>query len=303
MTDKTKILVVGGNGFVGSNIISRAVNLGWYVTNLSLSKNEETLAHQYIEADISNITKLKKRLTDNSFDYVINCGGYVDHSLFHENGSRIIATHFNGVINLVNLIDRSKLKKFLNIGSSDEYGGNLSPQNEESREQPISSYSLAKTASSHFLQMLHQSENFPATTVRLFLVYGPGQSNNRFIPQIIHGCICDKKFATSGGKQLRDFCYIDDVIDAIFLALKSHTINGRVVNIGSGDPRKIKEIINIIQAIIGKGQPQLGKLKYRPYENMSLYADISLAKEVLKWKPKTSLENGLRSTINYYLSN
>jgi nucleoside-diphosphate-sugar epimerase len=300
---QTKILIVGGNGFIGTNLISRAVSLGWNVTNLSLSKNDKSLAHNSIVTDIANPEQLKKNLTDHSYDFVINCAGYVDHSPFFENGAAIINTHFNGIVNLINLIDKSKLKKFINIGSSDEYGANKSPQNEQSRENPFSSYSLAKTAASHFLQMMNQSESFPGTTIRLFLVYGPGQARNRFIPQIINGCIEDHNFATSGGDQIRDFCFIDDAIDAIFLALISKEASGKILNIGSGEPIEIKSMINLLKHMIGTGKPQLGKIPYRSSENMSLYADINLAKNILQWSPKISLEAGLRLTIDSFLSN
>ena len=79
------------------------------------------------------------------------------------------------------------------------------PQCEELREQPISPYSLAKVASTHFLQMLQRTEGFPAVVLRLFLTYGPHQDNRRFLPQIIQACLRDDEFAVSDGHQLRDF--------------------------------------------------------------------------------------------------
>ena len=121
------------------------------------------------------------------------------------------------------------------------------------REQPISPYSFAKTASTHFLEMLNRSESFPSCNMRLFLVYGPGQKNNRFIPQIIRGCLEDKNFPVSHGEQLRDFCYIDDIVNALLKALTSEKVLGKTYNLASGNPISIRDIISMIQSLIKRG--------------------------------------------------
>ena len=101
--------------------------------------------------------------------------------------------------------------------------------------------------------------------------------------------------------QLRDFCYIDDLVDAIFLSLEKQNINGEIINIGSGRPIKIRDLVEEIRSIIGKGNPQYGSYPYRSNENMELYADLKKSKKLLKWEPKTSLKEGLIKTINSYL--
>ena len=191
----------------------------------------------------------------------------------------------------------------VDIGSSDEYGNAPAPQHENLREKPISPYSLAKVASSHFLQMLYRTENFPAVTLRLFLTYGPGQDTGRFLPQIIRGCLSDITFPTSAGEQFRDFCYVDDTVCAILQALDSSEGEGEVFNVASGIPISIREIIEKVRNITGSGKPIYGKVPYRPGENMELYASISKAKNILQWEPKVSLKDGLTKTINYFSKN
>ena len=155
-------------------------------------------------------------------------------------------------MNTVYYLNKKILKKYIYIGSSDEYGSNISPQLEKYREIPSSAYSFSKTASTHFLQMLSKSENFPSSIIRIFLTYGPGQKENRFIPQIIKGCMENLEFKTSSGIQKRDFCYIDDVVRAINLTLLSSKSNGKVYNIGSGKPVKIRNVVKTIKSLIGK---------------------------------------------------
>jgi nucleoside-diphosphate-sugar epimerase len=302
---QTRLLVVGGNGFIGKHIVNHAVKLGWEVTSLSLSFKGEvnTPGVRYVSADIKDDESLKKSLGNAAFEYVVNCGGYIDHASFSKGGRKVFDTHFGGVLNLVEALSRDDLRAFVNIGSSDEYGENEAPQIEMQREAPISPYSIGKVAATHFLQMLYRTENFPATTLRLFLVYGPGQDNRRFLPQIIRGCLEDKSFPTSKGEQLRDFCFIQDMVDAIFLTFSNSAAKGEVVNIASGQPVSIRQMIETVKKLIGRGEPQFGKIAYRSGENMALYANISKAKTLLGWEPKITLENGLNKTIQWFKGN
>ena len=97
--------------------------------------------------------------------------------------------------------------------------------------------------------MLNRTENFPACTLRLFLVYGPGQSQERFVPQIIKGCFLNQSFKTSLGEQIRDFCFIEDITDGILRTLQSPNVFGKTYNLASGKPVKVKSIINQIKTL------------------------------------------------------
>ena len=134
-------------------------------------------------------------------------------------------------------------------------------------------------------------------------MFCPGQNTQRFLPQIIKGCLNDQSFPTSNGEQLRDFCYVEDVVDAIFLSLETIKSRGEVLNIASGQPVTIRRMIEIVQGLIGKGVPRFGEFPYRPGENMCLYADINKACDILGWSPTHSLESGLKKTISWYLKN
>ena len=298
---KTRLLVVGGTGFVGRHIVNHALGLSWVVTSLSLRPDTEAnpTGVRYVSVDIANGTALKEAIGNASFEYVVNCGGYIDHTLFFNGGRNVIDSHFLGVMNLVEALDRDVLQAFVNIGSSDEYGNAAPPQIETQREAPISPYSLGKAEATHFLQMLYRTENFPATILRLFLTYGPGQDHRRFLPQIILGCLEGQSFSTSKGEQLRDFCFIQDTVDSIFAAFSGTAARGEVINVGSGQPVSIRQVIETVKRLVGRGEPRFGEIAYRPGENMALYADISKAKKLLGWNPRVSFENGLNKTIRW----
>ena len=309
MTDKKKfevckrnesqLLIVGGSGFIGSHILKKALIEGFKTTVIS-KNNQSSIGLVsdvcYICVDISDRQKLKVALKDKEFNYVINLGGYINHNSYFESGE-VFNVHFNGVKNLVDILEKKNLKSFIQIGSSDEYGNNSAPQFESQREMPISSYSCAKLLSTNFLQTLYKTDKFPSVVLRLFLVYGPGQSEDRFIPQIIKGCMSGINFPVSQGNQKRDFCFVDDVVSGIFASLDNKEALGEVINVASGSPIEIKDVIKKITSIIGSGSPKYGQIKFRASENINLFADISKAKKILKWKPKTSLDDGLSQTI------
>jgi nucleoside-diphosphate-sugar epimerase len=302
MTGNKNLLIIGGTGFIGKNVVREAVHRGFKVS--VISKNNCPAVNKlkgvgYIVVDIVNKVKLLEALEGKSFHYVINLGGYVNHIDYSDGGNKVFKMHFDGIKNLVSCIDKKFLKSFVQIGSSDEYGNNVAPQNESQREMPISPYSLGKVTSTHFLQMLHRTEGLSVVILRPFLVYGPGQDNNRFIPQIIRGCVNDEEFSVSTGGQLRDFCYIDDIVDVILLALINDKAYGEVINIASGVPISIKDMILTIKSLVGFGKPQFGLVPYRNGENMALYADVSKANNLLGWSPKIDLAVGLDRTIKY----
>ncbi len=299
-----KILIIGGSGFIGSHMTTKAIEKYQNVTviNLNEKDNQKKENVNTIICDICDEERLSKELSDKNFEYIINCSGYIDHSSLKQGGYKVVEHHFNGVLNIIKQINKVNLKAFIQLGSSDEYGDNESPQHEEQRESPISPYSLAKLSTTNLLQMLYKQDGFPAVIYRLFLVYGPGQSQNRFVPYTINSCLNNITFPVSEGHQVRDFCYIDDVTDAIIGSLDNKKIHGEVINLASGNPVTIREMINKICKLSGGGNPVFGKVPYREGENMSLYANIDKAKKTLAWSPKVSIDDGLEKTINFYKS-
>ena len=296
---KPHLLVIGGTGFIGFHLVLKAKERGWRVTSVSLNtpkRNRYVSGVKYLKADITNLKDLRKKLT-NPFTYLVNLGGYVNHSNEKKN---VNGAHFKAVINLTTIFTNKKIKKFIQIGSSSEYGESIAPQNEKAQCYPKSSYGLAKLASTEFLLMLNNINQYPVTVLRLFQAYGTQQDKNRVLPQIISGCLKNKKFPVSSGEQLRDFCFIDDITNAIFLSLKDKKSNGEVLNIASGKPIKIKNIIKHICKLTGKGKPQFGQIKYRKDENMRVYADIKKAKVKIKWKPKINFNRGIKVVIKSF---
>ena len=298
MNYKKNILIVGGTGFIGYHLAKKTLNKGWQVTSISTKppKKKRYLPKvKYIFCDISKKKSLEKNIKK-KFNYVVNLGGHVDHS----NKKKTYKSHYLGCKNLSEIFLKKLPSSFVQIGSSSEYEKIKSPQKEDIKCNPASTYGRAKLLATNHSISLFKKKKFPITILRLYQTYGPKQDLNRFIPAIISGCLKNEKFPCSEGKQSRDFLYINDVIEAIIKSLKSKKARGHILNIGSGKPRKIRKIIKYIKKNIKGGQPLFGKIKLRKEEILKIYPNINKAKKLINWVPKTPFEKGIKLTIKSY---
>ena len=145
---KPHLLIVGGTGFIGYHLAIKAIKKKWKVSSISLNKPKDyryIKKVHYIKTDIANLKRTEKKLTG-SFTHVVNLSGYVNHKLFKGSVDEIIKTHFLGLVNLLKIFKEKKIIKFVQIGSSAEYGNIKAPQKENMDGNPNSSYGIAKLA-------------------------------------------------------------------------------------------------------------------------------------------------------------
>lgn len=292
-----KILVVGGTGFIGYHLIKFLKNKNFVITSVSTTKPKKIRkldGIKYLYFDISNYKKFK--LLEEKFDYVVNLGGYVDHS----NKKLTYKSHFIGCKNLIKFFEKKKITSFIQIGSSLEYGKLKSPQLEKKGFKPNSIYAKSKFLATQLLLRKYKQKKFPVIILRGYQVYGPKQDDNRLISTVIINCIKNKKFNCSSGEQFRDFLHVDDFINAIYKSLDNKKAIGKIINIGYGKSIKVKKVILIINKFLKKGFPKFNKIKLRKDEMMILYPSIKRASKILKWKPKINFVNGLKNTISDY---
>jgi len=145
-----------------------------------------------------------------------------------------------------------------------------------------------------------KTKSFPAIIVRLFQVYGNQQDTNKIIPFLINNCKKNQKFNLTHGNQTRDFCHIDDVIDAIFLLLKSSKkkkVLGQIFNVSSGKSFSIKNVAKLVKEKMKGGNPVFGAIKFKNKEIMHSRASIKKIYKVIGWRPKKSLNVGIEKII------
>ena len=294
------MLIVGGSGFIGRHLVRRCLSETPHVVVAGHRRAAVGAeAAEWVAVDLADAATLGP-LRQHQFEYVFNLGGYIDHTTYLNGGRRVIEQHLIGVFNLVDAVRSESLKGFVQIGSSDEYGDLEAQQREDRLGRAISPYALAKQSAGLFIQMLAEREGFPGVAARLFLVYGPEQEEARFLPQIIAGCLRGDRFAVTPGEQLRDFCYVSDIADALVAAAHTPAAHCRILNIGSGEAVTVRSMIERVVGLIGRGVADFGARPYRAGESMALVPDMSLARRVLGWSPTLTLDQGLARTIDYY---
>ena len=298
---KKKILITGGTGFLGFNYLNflRKKNIfSLYSLSRKFPKPRKKINNvKYLIGDLSNKNSLKK-ISKIKFDYVVNFAGNINHN----EKIKTLNSHYKGVVNLVRILSRKNLIKFIQIGSSVEYGKIKSPQIEPKKipnnKKVHSVYGQSKLLSTIFLMKENKKNDFPSVVVRPYLIYGPFQTPDRLIPYTIISCLKKKNFYCSSGVQVRDFLYVSDAIDFIYKIMRGKEV-GKIYNIGSGKKVKVRKIIEYIVKFCRGGRPLFGRIKLRKDELLNLYPSINLAKSI-RWKPSTDLLMGLKLTISHY---
>ena len=171
MIAKKNILIIGGTGFIGYHLAKQSLQKGWKVTSIS-SKLPKKIRYlkkvKYLRCDITKKKLLKEKIKKN-FDYVVNLGGYVDHT----NKKKTFKSHYQGCKNLTEIFLKKKPISFIQIGSSLEYGNSNSPQKENIKcnlKSIKSIYGKAKLLASFHVIDLFKKKNFPSTVIRFYLV-------------------------------------------------------------------------------------------------------------------------------------
>ncbi len=293
--NKKHILVIGGTGFIGHHILKKAKKLKWRLTSVSLHKpriSRYIKGVKYLKINIANKKEIEKKLKSN-FSYVVNLAGQSKKVFLLSKKKEIYRTQLIGSKNLMNFFLKKKIKKFIQIGSAAEYGSIKVPHSENNRCIPRSYYGKTKLGATKHLINLYEKESFPGLVIRLFQVYGTKQDQDKIIPYIIKNCIKNKNFGLSKGNQIRDFCFIDDVVRAIFLLLKKNNLEGEIFNVGLGKSISIKKLTYLIKKTAGKGKPEFGLIKLKKNEIIKSQACINKIRKKTGWYPKINLKKGL----------
>lgn len=310
MFKNKKILITGATGFIGANLVRYFISKGEDVSiftrktsNKWRIKNVLKNVTEY-EVDLANIDRLDEILSKIKPDIIFHTAIYGGYP-FQTNTKKIFETIFWGTINLVSACKKIDFELFVNTGSSSEYGIKNQPMKENDILEPVTDYGIAKSAATLYCQKVVKVEGYPIVTLRLFSPYGYYEDTARLIPAVIIASLQQKNPNVTSPDSVRDFIFIEDVIDAYIKAVENKDkIGSEVFNIGYGKQYTVGEVVNKIIKLTGdKVKPQWGSVSNPRTEPTMWQADISKAKKILNWQPKYNLTQGLEKTINWFREN
>ena len=162
----------------------------------------------------------------------------------------------------------------------------------------INTYAAAKAAAWQFCRMFHRTQGWPITAVMPFQVYGPEQPAKTVIGAAVTAAKAGDNFAATPGEQMRDWIYIDDVTAGIIAASRAGRIDGRTIELGTGVGTSVREVVEKVFKLAGQGRPLIGALPQRSGEPLSQIADADIAEQLIGWRAKVGLDEGLRRVIS-----
>jgi|TARA_R110002126_G_scaffold110918_1_gene248370 UDP-glucose 4-epimerase len=296
-----KVLITGASGFIGKHLCQALVDKGIRVVALSRRKQHVIATESYM-LDLCNRDNVFSVIERLQPDYVVHLAAVKTRSVLPSDYHVAYEENFLASLHLIEACQKvTSLKRFIYVGSCEEYGEQKLPFKEEQREKPTTAYGVSKLAVTQFLQTFTRSCNFPAIILRPSLVYGPGQGTEMFLPAMIQAIVEKKLFPMTHGEQTRDYLYVDDLVSAIECALfKDSDLNGQLFNVSSGMPIQIKVLARMVARLIADDREVLlgcGLQAYRAGEAMAYWADNTRASKLLNWNPRVLLEDGLLKTI------
>jgi len=323
-----KILVTGGCGFIGWNFIRyvlseekiKIINIDklTYASKKNLVGSKNSKRYKFYKKNINSKNNISKIFSKNNIDAVVHFAAetHVDNSI--NNPEIFIKSNVIGTYNLLNeslkYIKKNKKKNFTFIHiSTDEVFGHLKnkdkPFSEKTKYSPRNPYSASKAAADHLVRSYISTYNFPAIILNCCNNYGPFQNDEKFIPKILTNILKKKEIPIYGkGKNIREWIFVNDFARAILLILKKGKI-GENYNVGSN-----KELTNINLAFLlcemmdkklklkEKSKKLISFVKDRAGHDFRYAINSRKIRNQLKWKPATSIKEGLEKTINYYIN-
>jgi len=308
MTDAKRILVTGGAGFIGSHIVDRCVAEGHKVrvlddlSNSTITNLEEHIKKQTIEflrGDIRDPKAVKDSIRN--VDVVFHEAAQVSVPLSMDDPLHTNDVNVRGTLNLLAAASDGKVERFVYASSSSVYGDprNL-PVTEDSPLQPLSPYAASKIAGEAYCTSFFKARGLPTVCLRYFNVFGPRQGSNGYasvIPAFIRSLLDGKPMTIFGdGSQTRDFVHVRDIVEANVLAINADAAVGNTFNVGSGESVSVTELSHLLGRIGENSLPPV-HMHSRKGDVKHSVADITKARKLLGYRPKTELRSDLKALL------
>lgn len=300
--DRERILITGASGFIGACLARDLIAAGHEV-HLTLRAQSSRwrlagLEGQFVEhqADLRDLTAVRRAVEASRPDIVYHLAA---HGALYRQQDRaaILASNLQGTCNLLEALEKHDYRMLVQAGSSSEYGHKAGAMCEDDRLEPRTDYAVSKAAATMLCQAAAR-QGRPVTTVRIFSAFGPWEDPSRLVPYVMGCCLRGETPRVTSGRQPRDFIFVDDCIELLKRAARLPKASGRILHAGSGRQRTVREMVETIVDVCGRGQAetQFGDEPTRPDEPEAWVASIDCTMELTGWRPRRDLRSGVERT-------
>lgn len=313
-----KVLITGSEGFIGSHLTERLVELGADVTALvqynsfnnwgwiDTFENKIKESIKVVTGDIREYDGMKKIIKGQ--EMVFHLAALIAIPYSYQSPMAYVRTNIEGTTNVLEACKDYGVEKIIHTSTSETYGTALYvPIDEKHPLQGQSPYAASKIGADKLAESYFRSFNLPVATIRPFNTYGPRQSSRAVIPTIISQILSGKSEIKLGSlTPTRDFNYVADTVDAFIKIAESKETIGEVINAGSNYEISIGALVEVIAKTIGKEINVFcddDRLRPEKSEVNRLWAENNKIKELTDWEPKYSLDQGIENTVNWIRDN
>ncbi len=312
-----RVLVTGGAGFISSNFIRYLLEATPYevvsLDALTYAGNLENLADvmahprlSFVHGDIRDRELVREVVAE--VDVIVSAAAesHVEKSI-EEGASEFVTTNVEGTQVLLDAIRHTPVERFIQISSSEVYGtAEYAPMDEEHPLNPRSPYAATKAGADRLAYSYFVTYGLPIVIVRPFNNYGPRQHPEKVIPRFICQALADEPLTVHGdGHASRDWLYVDDDAEAIeaIIAADLGTVAGEVLNVATGVDISVSEIADAVLDVLGRPSSLKSHVEERPGQVDRHIGSTEKARQLLGWRARTSFEQGLARTVEWYRDN
>lgn len=300
-----RVLITGADGFIGSHLAKRLVELNADVsvtlrgtTPSNIEPNILSSIKVY-DLDVLDLNKLQSTVAKTCPQKIFHLAALTPRTGDDSIIDKMFRVNVLGMLNILNALKKNSYDCFMQFSTSGEYGNSDIALTENSPLKPNSPYACAKACASLYCQML--SKTYPIIIARLFSVYGAKNNSLTFVEGLVQSAQDRSPFNMTHGRQTRDFIFIDDIVDAIIkLAITKEAI-GQSFNICSGTETSIREFaLAFNQSLKNPIDIQFSSIPTSANEISNNLGDNSKLKKVTGWEPSTTLKQGIQQLIEYH---
>ncbi|WP_436793933.1 NAD-dependent epimerase/dehydratase family protein [Actinospongicola halichondriae] len=297
-----RVLVTGGTGFLGAHLTRALVGLGAEVHVLTSGTQDAELDDvRHHLGSIVDPDSVRAAVAAAQPDVAFHLAAFTHVGRSWDAADACVRVNVEGTMNLLLALADSGCRRTVTASTSDVYGAGVVPFRESATPLPTSPYATSKRAAELLCTMGAEASGWPIVQLRVFNVYGPGQTPDRLIPEIIARANDGDELLMTRGTQTREFNFVDDIVEGFLVAAVAEGAAGELVNLCSGTEVSVAEVAETVLDLMGNPiRAQLGALPERPIEIPRVVGDPTRAREVLGWSARTSLADGLSKTIDWY---